>query len=555
LTRESGNQKRCAIYMRVSTEMQVDRSSLSTQEAQLQEYARHQGWTVVKLLTDAGLSAKDTRRPAFQEMVKLASEGKIDVILVSKLDRVSRNLRDLLELVDNLKTWGVDFVSASQSFDTTKPAGSLMLNILGGFAQFEREITAERVRENMIERAKSGAWSGGQTPFGYSLNTKTKALEVESAEAEIVKFIFAEFLKTRSIRKTIFAANSEGCLNREGKPWARTSVGRLLRNEVYVGTICYAKRITRGSRILPQERENWVVVYNACEAIVDRDDFLKVQAELGGRTRLGAWRESSPHLLSGLVRCGICGCRMTGTTTGRKNMQHRYYRCPQHMQKGPTVCEGVACRAEELESAIIGHITGFDARTLKEELKCLKEQLARETAPREKRRAKLEAELERFRERELRLVGLYEEAIIDVGMYRERRGEIEKERLAVARELADVEVPAQGAELDEIDVDALAERFGSLQDAFHHLTLYEKQRLLRATVSEIRLQADGTADVDLNLLAGLEGVAIPLNECLEIDLGGGPTPVQKRKPMQSERRETILKAPPERDAEYAQAAS
>lgn len=547
--------KRCAIYMRVSTEMQVDRSSLSTQESQLQEYARHQGWTVVKLLTDAGLSAKDTRRPAFQEMVKLASEGKINVILVSKLDRISRNLRDLLELVDNLKTWGVDFVSASQSFDTTKPAGSLMLNILGGFAQFEREITAERVRENMIERAKSGAWSGGQTPFGYGLNTKTKALEVEPQEAATVRVMFAEFLKNRSIRKTVFAANSEGWLNREGKPWARTSVRRLLGNEVYVGTICYAKRKTQGSRILPQDRDNWVVVDNACEAIIDRDDFQKVQTELGGRTRLGAWRESSPHLLSGLVRCGICGCRMIGTTTGRKNMQHRYYRCPQHMQKGPTVCEGVACRAEELECAIIGHITGFDARTLKSELESLKDQLARETAPREKHRAKLEAELERFRERELRLVGLYEEAIIDVGMYRERRGEIEKERLAIARELADIELPARGAELDEIDVNALAERFRSLQDSFHHLTLYEKQRLLRATVSEIRLQANGRADVDMNLLAGLEGAAIPINECLEIDLAGGATPIQKRKLTQKDQPKTTLKALPEKDTEYVQAAS
>ena len=272
--------KRCGVYLRVSTEMQVDRNSLSTQESQLLSYAEMHGWSVAKVFTDAGLSAKDTRRPALQEMLQWAKDGKINVILVAKIDRISRNLMDLLNLIDDLKDWGVDFVSASQSFDTSAPMGMLILNILGSFAQFEREMTAERVRENMRERAKSGAWSGGITPFGYRLNPETKVLEVVPKEAETVQAIFETYRQSRSIRKTIFTMNGARRFNRDGKPWARTTMRRILTNPVYVGTVRYAKRAVRGNRILKQDRKKWIVVENACAPIIEKALFDGLQPGL-----------------------------------------------------------------------------------------------------------------------------------------------------------------------------------------------------------------------------------------------------------------------------------
>lgn len=119
--------KRCGLYIRVSTEQQVDRNSLSTQKAQLREYVSNRQWQDIELFVDAGISAKNTKRPAFQKMLQYAKEGKINVILVTKIDRISRNLIDLLNLIQDLNRWGVDFVSTTQAFDTSTAMGTLIL--------------------------------------------------------------------------------------------------------------------------------------------------------------------------------------------------------------------------------------------------------------------------------------------------------------------------------------------------------------------------------------------------------------------------------------------
>ena len=408
--------KRCGVYTRVSTEMQVDRNSLSTQDSQLKEYAERQGWAVARVFTDAGLSAKNTRRPALQEMLQWAREGKLDVILVSKIDRISRNLMDLLKLIDDLKAWGVDFVASSQSFDTTKPTGTLMLNMLGSFAQFEREMTGQRVKENMLERAKTGKWSGGQTPFGYQLNRETKQLEIEPVEAEAVRAMFAEYLQTHSIRKVIFSVNARGSCNRNGKPWARTSLRRLLCNPIYVGTVCYAKRATRGSHLVKQDQGDWVIAENACEAIIAKDDFDRAQALLQSNMGKRAWAETSTHLLSGLLRCGACGGTMAGMRQRRGEKMHQYYRCTARIQKGPSACAGVTCRAGELEAAVVGQIVGYDAQTLKKEFEAYQRRIKKQAKPAIRRRESLEKQYEGFREREARLLELYEESIIDISL-------------------------------------------------------------------------------------------------------------------------------------------
>lgn len=512
--------KRCGIYIRVSTEMQVDRNSLSTQKTQLLSYVESHGWTVAKLFTDAGLSAKDTRRPAFQEMMKWAQDGKLDVILVSKLDRISRNMMDLLNLIDDLKDWGVDFVSSSQSFDTSTPMGTLILNMLGSFAQFEREMTGERVRENMRERAKKGVWSGGQTPFGYRLNPETKLLEIEPVEAETVRTIFDTYLQSRSVRNTVHTINAEKVFNRDGKPWGLTSMRRLLGNPIYVGTICYAKRKMRGSHLIKQDAEDWIVVGKACEPIMEKDRFEEVQDILRGNGHERSWKEASPHLLSGLVRCGVCGGKMYGATVPRKTknglLLHRYYRCAAQLQKGRAVCEGMSYRAAELEDAVVGELLGFDVDTLREELQTLKDGAAKLAAPLARRRKRLEAEYEAFREREMRLLELYEEAAIDMVGFKQRRKELDSQKLDLARQIADLESRTPEGGTDDIDPDALARKYHDLQDTFPHLPVLGRRQMLQAMIRDVVAHPDGRVEIDFNVIAGLEPKAIPLQKSIEV---------------------------------------
>jgi len=453
-------------------------------------------------------------------MLKWAAEGRIDVVLVSKVDRISRNLLDLLGLIDDLKSWGVDFVSASQSFDTSTPMGMLILNVLGSFAQFEREMIGQRTRENLRERARSGKWSGGVAPFGYRRNHEAKTLEIEPAEAEIVRAMYAEFLQHHSMHRTVVTLNAAGRFNREGQPWARTSIRRILTSQTYIGTLCYAKRAVQGSRVVQQDEEDWITVEGACPAIIEQADFDTVQASLNDGRRRTAWCERSTYLLTGLVRCGRCGGRMAGMTQRDKRDRsvYSYYRCVTRQQKGKAICEGMSVRRQELEDAIVQHIVGFDAETLRSELRAYKKNAAAELAPRARRREELEALYARFGERDRRLLDLYEEAIIDRETFRERRGQIERERLTIAQELAELEVGLPDVALDDLDPDQVASEFVELQATFPSLSPRDRRALVQNMVSEVTVSEDGKVQVDFNVVAGLRGVDIPLDEYREFDL-------------------------------------
>ncbi len=332
--------------------MQTDGNSLSTQKTRLHQYVAQRKWTVGKVFTEAGLSAKNTRRPALQHMLRWARDGKIDVVLVDKVDRISRNLVDLLNLIGDLRIWGVAFVSASQSFDTSTSAGNLMLNVLGSVAQFEREIIGDRVRENMMERARKGLWSSGSVPYGYKVNPETKVLQIEKKEARTVRAIYEEFLKTGSLTRTCHNINSAGRVTRRDKAWSFSSVKRILSSPTYIGTLCYGKRRMRGDRLFDNSRDNWIIVPNAHPAVIDKRKFREVQAILSKNSGTKPWSCSTVYLLSGLGRCGLCGSRITGA--------NGYYRCAGRVQKGSSFCEGLSYRQAELEQIIVGRIVGFD---------------------------------------------------------------------------------------------------------------------------------------------------------------------------------------------------
>ena len=279
----------------------------------------------------------------------------------------------------------------------------------------------------------------------------------------------------------------------------------------------YAKRAVRGNRILKQDRAKWIVAENACAPIVEKSLFNDLQSCLGGNIRQRAWSEASTYLLTGLVRCGECGRTLTGMTCKGANGQlHRYYRCPSRIQKGPSACKGLVYRAGELEEAIVGQIAGFDAETLKRELEEHRKRIAEQAAPRAARRAELQSAFDSYRDRERRLLELYETNAIDLGAFKERREQLESQRLAVAAELTgtDASAPQQGAE--NIDPEALVRDYRELQASFEDLPMSGKQRLLQEMAREITACSGGVVRIHLDLTAGVRSPAIPLDKYLEI---------------------------------------
>ena len=244
-------QIRCAIYTRVSTDqgLEQDFNSLDAQYDASQSYIRsqaHAGWTLVRpKYDDGGFSGGNTDRPALQRLLEDIQAEKIDIIVVYKVDRLTRSLADFAKLVELFDRHGVSFVSVTQQFNTTTSMGRLTLNVLLSFAQFEREVTSERIRDKVAASKRKGLWVGGMAPLGY--DTKDRKITVNVTEAERVRTIFRSYLKLGSLNLLMQDLRTKGIVTKirllktgetvGGIHFTRGPLAHLLRNRFYIGEV------------------------------------------------------------------------------------------------------------------------------------------------------------------------------------------------------------------------------------------------------------------------------------------------------------------------------
>ena len=373
------------LYVRVSTINQIDKDSLKTQEDRLKAFCKANGINSFKVYRDAGFSAKDTKRPALETLFKDIKDGKVSGVFVVKLDRITRSIKDLIHLTEFFNKHNIKFVSISESIDTSTAMGRAMQNLLGIFAQLEREVTAERVAIDMQHRAARGKWNGGIVPYGYTIQKllikkfKNKGIEINRAleicpeekklfvdpeEASVIKRIFETFLKTNSVRKTTIQLNNRGIKTRKGELWSKTTIHRILSNPIYAGFLTYGKRKTDpvSGKLIKQDKETWTIVEGEHDAIVPLEIFEKVQ-NLLSQNQGKPTKSGRTYLLSGIVRCGLCGGAMTGHTFTKKGTEkvYSYYKCYSRLQKGDMACKGLSLPANQLEDFIIDQLMKLSA--------------------------------------------------------------------------------------------------------------------------------------------------------------------------------------------------
>ena len=209
---------RCAIYTRVSTEAGLDQdfNSLDAQYDASQAYIRsqaHAGWAMVRSkYDDGGFSGGNTERPALQRLLEDIRAGKIEIIVVYKVDRLTRSLADFAKLVELFDTHDVSFVSVTQQFNTTTSMGRLTLNVLLSFAQFEREVTSERIRDKIATSKRKGLWVGGMAPLGY--DTKDRKISINDTEADRVRTIFCSYLQLGSLNRLMADLHDQGIVTK-----------------------------------------------------------------------------------------------------------------------------------------------------------------------------------------------------------------------------------------------------------------------------------------------------------------------------------------------------
>jgi DNA invertase Pin-like site-specific DNA recombinase len=314
---------RCAIYTRVSTDhgLEQDFNSLDAQHEASQAYIRsqaHAGWTLIRSrYDDGGYSGGSTERPALQRLLEDIKAKKVDIIVVYKVDRLTRSLADFAKLVELFDAHGVSFVSVTQQFNTTTSMGRLTLNVLLSFAQFEREVTSERIRDKIAASKRKGLWVGGMAPLGYE--TRDRKITVIEQEAEAVRTIFRSYLELGSLSRLMVDLRSRNVVTKVrtlksgqtvgGIHFTRGPLAHLLRNRFYIGEVEFK------NEVLPGEQP----------AIIDRRLFDAVQARLSEQLNNHTTRRTkSRSLLMGLITDDR-GNRMGPTHAGRSGIRYRYY--------------------------------------------------------------------------------------------------------------------------------------------------------------------------------------------------------------------------------------
>ena len=347
---------RCAVYCRKSSEegLEQDFNSLDAQRDAGLSYIqsqKHEGWIAVgDRYEDGGFSGGNMERPALKRLLADIERGLVDCVVVYKVDRLTRALTDFAKLVELFDTHSVTFVSVTQSFNTTTSMGRLTLNVLLSFAQYERELTGERIRDKFAASRKRGLWMGGIPPLGY--NVVNRKLVVNDAEADLVRLIFRRFLElgsaTRLVEELAAASHrtkswtTQDGKERQGSRIDKGFVYKLLNNRLYLGEAVH-KGVSH-----PGEHT----------ALIDGVTWERVQTILAenSRRRGNATRADTPAPLKGLLRCTACGSAMTPSHTRRRGRLYRYYTCMTAIKQGHTSCPVRSLAAGEAETLVLAQV-------------------------------------------------------------------------------------------------------------------------------------------------------------------------------------------------------
>src|SRR5262245_7331760 len=357
MTKRSAKPVHCAIYTRVSTDqgLEQDFNSLDAQYDASQAYIRsqaHAGWSLLRATyEDGGFSGGNTDRPALRRLLDDVRASKVDVIVVYKVDRLTRSLADFAKLVDLFDRHGVSFVSVTQQFNTTTSMGRLTLNVLLSFAQFEREVTSERIRDKIAASKRKGLWVGGMAPLGY--DTKDRRISVNEAESERVRTIFRSYLKLGSLNLLMADLRRQDIVTKVrtlktgqtvgGIPFTRWPLAHLLRNRFYIGEVAFKGEVLRGEQ----------------PAIIDRDLFDAVQAKLTEQVNSHkAGRMQSEALLVGRI-FDDRGNLMSPTHARKRGIKYRYYLSSALLHGRPDGAGSVRrVPAAEIEALVVESIRG-----------------------------------------------------------------------------------------------------------------------------------------------------------------------------------------------------
>jgi len=529
------NDKITALYTRVSTDQQREKGeSIANQKSRLLEYSNSHGCNS-RLYEDAGFSAKDTNRPSIRRLLDDVRNDKVKLVLVTKVDRITRRMKDLLDLLELFEKHNVGFKSLTQPIDTSSAMGRGFLNMLGVFAEMERGMVSERVGEDMRHRAKNGKWNGGVVPYGYTsfvleekkliksglskekatakastITPEKKCLYLNSDEADVIKKIYTRYISVESLRNVTMWLNDSGFRTRNHQTWAPVSVRRILGNPTYIGKTWYNKRASSKTTgvIKNRPRDEWIEVEGNHPHIIDPRTF-KIVKDILDRQSNEPRRKMSDYLLSGLVRCGKCGGSLNGYTlrriTKKSPRLYSYYKCHNYLSKGKASCAGVSIPTDILEGLVVETILKLsDSKKfkvdIKRALKKYNEEVTTKTKPMRAEKDKLIKRNDEIDRRKKKALILLEDNAIDKLTYKARLEELGDELDANQNRIYEIEHSLNDSNIDTISFNAVYDSVKNFRDGWGHLDKVSKKDLLWSLVSKIVVKGE-EIQVDLFFLS------------------------------------------------------
>lgn len=461
---------RVAIYVRVSSrEQKVKGYSISAQLRQLRKFAESQDWNIVGEYIDPGVSAKDMNRPQLLKMLKDVENGHIDVVLVKNLDRLTRSVSDLYDILEHLEKYDCKFKSATEVYDTTTAVGRMFITIVSAIAQWERENLGERISFGLAEKAQQGKYPNGLPPFGYKV--ENSKLIINEEEARIVRLIFDKYLSGYGLSKIARHLNQKGITTRTGAKWHKTTIEIVLESQHVRGHTEWAGEVHKHTH----------------EPIIDENTIRAYERVLEQRRKqIKTNSVSSDYLFSGLIQCYNCGANLHGNKTKGKNGTIYYsYRCP-NQARG--VCKENGTRASEfrLEEQFIGYISRVDFSEVINEVEINEEK--------DDTIDSLLKELEKIEKRKKKWQFAWVNEIISDDDLRKRMKEETKKEERIRNELIHVEKPK--VELNKEEAQKVLQ---DIEKNWNALTRREKKVLIQSIVKKIEYKKVGRDTVLTNI--------------------------------------------------------
>jgi len=502
-----------AIYTRVSTEDQAREGySIEVQQEYLLDHAKRMGWEVYKIYSD-DVSGYVIDRPALNEMLEDAKRKKFELIITYKLDRFSRKLKDLLNIVDELDDYGVAYKSATEPFDTSTSAGKLMFQQLGSFAEFERNRIKERVFPGMIKGVQQGNWQGARyAPYGYYYNREKKLLEVVSEEADIVKLIYTMYLSNRTTGQIAEYLYLKEYKTRSGGKFNSALVCKILKNQIYLGRLVWnqhhydTKQHTNtrvGYKYVRNEPSKVIIAQGRHQPIICQDDFNSVQTKLRNNRRGVLHRRNVyDYPLTGILYCAKCGYRYQGTSSisnHRLKKRKRWYKCS-CMGTYHIRCSNAAVKAEDIEPKVFGivkkifmhkdAVQGRIENLVKAHL-CLNNEDIRKDL--EKLNDLLKANLEK----QSKLNDAYMDNLIGPEIYRDKGSLLREEEKKINMEISKCKIKLVEKERSEAYLRTLKLAIDNFDETKERISVVEKKELLKLIFESMHINGGQMVSVRL----------------------------------------------------------